>query len=163
MDFNEIRKLVRLVESANISTLEIEEEGLQIRIEKHLAADRTAPSMMSFPVHTDSSTWAQSAAPAATPAQAPAAPAETAALAASNLIEIRSPMVGTFYRTPSPDAAPFVNVGDTIRTGQTLCILEAMKIMNEIEAETSGRIVEILIESGQPVQFDQVMFRIEAL
>jgi acetyl-CoA carboxylase biotin carboxyl carrier protein len=161
MDFNEIRKLVRLVESANISTLEIEEAGLQIRIEKQAGPVMSAaPQVYGMPGPAPA--WS---APAADTAPAAAAPAATPAPAApaANLVEIRSPMVGTFYRTPSPDAAPFVQVGDTVKAGQTLCILEAMKIMNEIEAEASGRIVEILIETGQPVQFDQVMFRLEAL
>ena len=158
MDFNEIRKLVRLVESANISTLEIEEAGLQIRIEKQVGQ-----AMVHMPMTQQTAAPASAWAPAPADSPAPAAAPAPVAPAASNLIEIRSPMVGTFYRTPSPDASPFVQVGDTVRTGQTLCILEAMKIMNEIEAEVSGRVVEILVETGQPVQFDQVMFRLEAL
>lgn len=160
MDFNEIRKLVRLVESANISTLEIEEAGLQIRIEK-----QAGPVLASAPLVYSAPAAQPAAAPAVSPAADPAPAASPVAAPAvpANLIEIRSPMVGTFYRTPSPDAPPFVQVGDTVKAGQTLCILEAMKIMNEIESEGAGRVVEILIETGQPVQFDQVMFRLEAL
>ena len=152
MDFNEIRKLVKLVESAGITSLEIEEGELQIRIEK-------AAPVSSAPQLVYASAPAAAPAPAA-PAAAPAAPAAEAPVA-SNLIEVRAPMVGTFYRSPNPESPPFVEVGDSIRPGQTLCILEAMKIMNEIEAEVSGRIAEVLIDNGQPVQFDQVLYRIE--
>ncbi len=159
MDFNEIRKLVKLVEGSGIHSLEIEEGDFSIRIEgvgvgTYIPAAPVAmPQLQAAPL--------PAAAPAA-PADA-AAPAEAAPAAASNLIEIKAPMVGTFYAAPNPDSAPFVAVGDTITKGQTLCILEAMKIMNEIEAEQGGRIVEILVENGQPVQFEQVLFRVEAL
>jgi acetyl-CoA carboxylase biotin carboxyl carrier protein len=156
MDFNEIRKLVKLVEGSAISSLEIEEDGLQIRIEK------TAPPGVAW---TAPPVPAAPAAPQPMP-QAATQPAPQAAAApppapTSNLIDVRAPMVGTFYLASNPEAPPFVRVGDAIRPGQTLCILEAMKIMNEIEAEASGTLVEILIDNGQPVQFDQVLFRIE--
>jgi acetyl-CoA carboxylase biotin carboxyl carrier protein len=153
MDFNEIRKLVKLVEGSAISSLEIEEDGLQIRIEK------TAPTGVAWtapPVPA-----APQPMPQAAPQPAPQAAAAPPPAPSSNLIEVRAPMVGTFYLASNPEAPPFVRVGDAIRPGQTLCILEAMKIMNEIEAEASGTLVEILIDNGQPVQFDQVLFRIE--
>ncbi len=159
MDFNEVRKLVKLVEGAAISSLEIEEEGLAIRIEKTLPADEAllpaAPQVIP----------AQAAPAPAAPA--PAAPAEAAPQATpepapkAGGVEVRSPMVGTFYAAPNPESPDFVKVGDTVKKGQTLCILEAMKIMNEIEAEEAGTIVEILVENSQPVQFDQVLFRIQ--
>lgn len=152
MDFNEIRKLVKLVEGAGITSLEIEEGELQIRIEK------AAPVYSSPAPMAPAAPYAVQAPPAAPPAAAPVAAPEAPA---SNLIEVRAPMVGTYYQAPNPESEPFVRVGDSIRPGQTLCILEAMKIMNEIEAEVSGRIAEILIENGQPVQFDQVLYRIE--
>jgi len=89
-------------------------------------------------------------------------PAPTAAeLSASELIDIHSPIVGTFYRSPSPDSVPFVNEGDRIKAGDALCIIEAMKLMNEIEAEISGTIVDILVENGQPVEYNQVLFRVK--
>jgi len=156
MDFNEIRKLVKLVEGAGITSLEIEEGDLQIRIEKAVPTlVASAPALQYAPA-------AAAPAPAAAPAlAAPAAAPVPAAEPASNLIEVRAPMVGTFYRSPNPESPAFVAVGDSIRPGQTLCILEAMKIMNEIEAEVSGRVVEILVDNAQPVQFDQVLFRIE--
>src|SRR5262249_60325319 len=102
---------------------------------------------------------AASAAAAAAVAAAPAAPAEPA----SNLKPITSPMVGTFYRAPAPDADPFVEVGDVVSVGQTVCIIEAMKLMNEIEAETKGRVAQILVENAQPVEFGQKLFLIEPL
>jgi acetyl-CoA carboxylase biotin carboxyl carrier protein len=105
------------------------------------------------------------AAPAAPPASAAHAPAATPAAApaavAGNLLEIRSPMVGTFYRAPSPEAPPYVEVGSRVSKGQTLCILEAMKLMNELEAEHAGVIREILVENSEPVEYGQPLFRIE--
>jgi acetyl-CoA carboxylase biotin carboxyl carrier protein len=157
MDFNEIRKLVLLVEKSAISSLEVEEGELSIRIEKHGPAVGGGHA----PVTYAPAPYAP--APYPHPGQGPeahAAPAPSAP-AASHLLEVKAPMVGTFYRSPGPDKEPFVKVGDRINPGQTLCILEAMKIMNEIEAEVSGKVVEILVENSQPVQFDQVLFRIE--
>lgn len=159
MDFNEIRKLVLLVEKAAITSLEVEEGGLSIRIEKQFTGAAQLPQvppMYAAPAPVYAAPAPVSApAPAAAPAAGPAAPA-------SNLLEVKAPMVGTFYRASGPDKEAFVKVGDLVSPGKTLCILEAMKIMNEIEAEISGRIVEILVENGQPVQFDQVLFRMEA-
>ncbi|MDP9349640.1 MAG: acetyl-CoA carboxylase biotin carboxyl carrier protein, partial [Gemmatimonadota bacterium] len=90
-----------------------------------------------------------------------AEPAAPAAPARGNLVEIKSPMVGTFYRSPSPEAPPYVEVGTPVTRGQTLCILEAMKLMNELESEASGTIREICVENGEPVEYGQVLFRIE--
>ena len=98
--------------------------------------------------------------PAAAP-QAPASPVAETQSSDSGLVEQASPMVGTFYRAPSPEAGPFVNVGDRVSSGQTLCIIEAMKLMNEIEAETSGTVVEILPENAQPVEYGELLFRIK--
>ena len=158
MDFNEIRKLVKLVESSAISSLEIEEGELSIRIEKQtlappsaaqlLPAGGYAPQPLQYAAHAPS--------PAAPPATSAPAPASS-----SHLLDVKAPMVGTYYRSPGPDKEPFIKVGDRIAPGQTLCILEAMKIMNEIESEVSGKVVEILVDNAQPVQFDQVLFRIE--
>jgi acetyl-CoA carboxylase biotin carboxyl carrier protein len=159
MDYDLIRKLVKLVDNADIQSLEIEEGELQIRIEKGLplAAQMMAqPPLVAAPVMPQALAPVAAAAPAAAPEAVEAAPEVP-----SNLIDVKAPMVGTFYSSPSPEAPSFIAVGDTVKPGKTLCILEAMKIMNEIEAEISGRIVEILIENGQPVQFDQVLFRVE--
>lgn len=156
MDFNEIRKLVQLVERSAIASLDVEEGELSIRIEKHAPGTVVAaPPVYAAPAPSPAPVYApMPSAPAAAPAPAAAAPA-------SHLLEVKAPMVGTFYRSSGPDKEPFVKVGDRIAPGQTLCILEAMKIMNEIESEVGGKVVEILVDNAQPVQFDQVLFRIE--
>lgn len=111
----------------------------------------------------------QSDQPAAVPAVAPADPATpptprtSAPPGRSDLIEVRAPMVGTFYRAPAPEEPPFVDVGDRVQVGQTLCILEAMKLMNEIEADVAGEVVEVLVENGTPVEFDQPLLRLKPL
>jgi acetyl-CoA carboxylase biotin carboxyl carrier protein len=107
-------------------------------------------------------------APVASPAPAAAVPSQATTVAApvakedsSKLIEIKSPMIGTFYRTPNPDTDPFVSVGDTISAGQTVCIIEAMKLFNEIESEVSGKIVKVLVDNAQPVEYDQPLFMVD--
>ncbi len=149
MDINDVKKLIKLVERSKIAELEIFEKGSKIRISKN--GSSPGQSQMMAPVMPAVAT------PAATAATEISAPVETP----TNIVEIRSPMVGTFYRTPSPDAEPYVKVGDSIEPGKVLCIVEAMKLMNEIEAEVSGRITEIPTENGQPVEYDQVLFRVE--
>ena len=153
MDIRKIKKLIELVEESGISELEISEGEESVRI------SRAAPAA-SYPVMQQAY-----AAPIAQP-QAPAAAAPAAAPAAEAKAEIsghivRSPMVGTFYRTPSPDAKAFVEVGQKVNVGDTLCIVEAMKMMNQIEADKAGEVKAILIESGQPVEFDEPLVVIE--
>ncbi len=153
MDIRKIKKLIELVEESGISELEISEGEESVRI------SRAAPAA-SYPVMQQAC-----AAPIAQP-QAPAAAAPAAAPAAEAKAEIsghivRSPMVGTFYRTPSPDAKAFVEVGQKVNVGDTLCIVEAMKMMNQIEADKAGVVKAILIESGQPVEFDEPLVVIE--
>lgn len=153
MDIRKIKKLIELVEESGISELEISEGEEPVRI------SRAAPAA-SYPVMQQAY-----AAPIAQP-QAPAAAAPAAAPAAEAKAEIsghivRSPMVGTFYRTPSPDAKAFVEVGQKVNVGDTLCIVEAMKMMNQIEADKAGVVKAILIESGQPVEFDEPLVVIE--
>jgi acetyl-CoA carboxylase biotin carboxyl carrier protein len=149
-----IEYLIHLVEKSDIAELEIWEGlGRRIRITKHGAA---VPSGQSHPV--------QAAAPAPAAVPVPAAPAPAEAAPASeddHLVKVVSPMVGTFYRAPSPEAPPFVEVGSHVLPGQTLCIIEAMKLMNEITAETSGSIRKILVDNARPVEFGQVLFLIE--
>jgi acetyl-CoA carboxylase biotin carboxyl carrier protein len=144
----ELQELIKLVEESGISELEIWEGKKKVRISK------TQPASVN-------GTSAVAAVPAGVSAEhAPIArPAEKLA---SNLKEITSPMVGTFYRAPAPDAGPFVDVGQTVAVGQTVCIVEAMKLMNEIGAEFSGTVREVLVESGQPVEFGQPLFLVEA-
>ncbi len=149
----ELRQLIRLVQRTGIGELELSSGGRSVRI----AA--TAPGAV--PVATAGVAPAQ--APALPAEAAPAAPAPGAAPATtpSHLKAITSPMVGTFYRAPAPDADPFVETGDTVEVGQTVCIIEAMKLMNEIEAEFKGRVVQVLVENAQPVEFGQKLFLVE--
>ncbi|KAB0484539.1 biotin carboxyl carrier protein [Pseudomonas reinekei] len=153
MDIRKVKKLIELLEESGIDELEIKEGEESVRISRHSktpAQQYYAPAPMPAPV----------AAPAA--AAAPVAAAAPAAPAAPSLngTVARSPMVGTFYRKSSPTSPSFVEVGQTVKKGDTLCIVEAMKMMNHIEAETSGVIESILVEDGQPVEYDQPLFTI---
>lgn len=151
MDIRKVKKLIELLEESGIDELEIKEGEESVRISRHSktpAQQYYAPAPMQAPA----------AAPAAAPVAA-AAPA-TAAAPALNGTVARSPMVGTFYRKSSPTSPAFVEVGQTVKKGDTLCIVEAMKMMNHIEAETSGVIESILVEDGQPVEYDQPLFTI---
>jgi acetyl-CoA carboxylase biotin carboxyl carrier protein len=153
-----IRKLIKMVEQSDIDSLEVTSWGRSVRIFKH------RPS-------TNGHSTAVAAAPAprvAVPAPEPAtvkagepAPAAPAAAPAAQESGIKSPMVGTFYRAPSPDARPYVEVGDRVKEGQTVCIVEAMKLMNEIVADVSGVVTAIMVENGQPVEYGQMLFTIK--
>lgn len=150
MDLRKLKKLIDLVEESGISELELTEGEEKVRISRNYHGG--APGVM------QNQPYVQMPAPAA-PAAAPAA-AEPAA-AAEQAIEghvVKSPMVGTFYRAPSPDAKPFVDVGSTVAVGDTLCIIEAMKLLNEIEADQAGVIKAILVENGQPVEYGEPLF-----
>ena len=148
MDIRKVKKLIELLEASSVDEIEIKEGEESVRISRNTAA----PITMAAPV----------AAPAM-PAPVPAAPApaspEAAAPSAANAV--KSPMVGTFYRSPSPDAAPFVEVGQSVRAGDVLCIVEAMKMLNQIEADKAGTIKEILVENAQPVEYGQPLMIIE--
>ncbi|EGR1588253.1 acetyl-CoA carboxylase biotin carboxyl carrier protein [Vibrio parahaemolyticus] len=152
MDIRKIKKLIELVEESGIAELEISEGEESVRISRHGTA---APA----PVHYAAAPVAASAPVAAPVADAPAAEAPVAAVPAGH--QVLSPMVGTFYRSPSPDAKSFVEVGQKVNAGDTLCIVEAMKMMNQIEADKSGVVTAILVEDGQPVEFDQPLVVIE--
>ncbi|MBK1792075.1 acetyl-CoA carboxylase biotin carboxyl carrier protein [Persicirhabdus sediminis] len=152
MDLTEIRKIVKLMNEHELSYFHLEQEGVNLKLKKGVDLDALKGLALSAP------------APAAAPAPVAAAPAAgdaPAEAAAPVGEEINAPMVGTFYRKPSPDADLFVNVGDRISEGQTICIIEAMKVMNEIKAEKSGEITEILVEDGTPVQYGDALFRIK--
>ena len=154
MDIRKIKKLIELVEESGISELEISEGEESVRI------SRAAPAA-SFPVMQQAYA-APVQQPALSAAVAPVA-AEAAPAAATEISGhiVRSPMVGTFYRTPSPDVKAFIEVGQKVNVGDTLCIVEAMKMMNQIEADKSGTVKAILVESGQPVEFDEPLVVIE--
>ncbi len=160
MNIQEIRQLIRIVEKSGIDELELEEEGRKIRIRKN-----QNNVVVATPQNGTNVTYAMPtpAPPPQTPtAPAPASSGEGEATTDSDkYYEVRSPMVGTFYRAPAPDAAPYVEVGDMVSPGQTLCIIEAMKLMNEIQSEVSGKIAKILVENAQPVEYNQVLFLIE--
>jgi len=141
-----VKELLALLDNSSATTIEIRKGFTTYRVSRE--PHREAPSMP-MP-HFVPAAPGTAAAPAAAPA--PAAP---------RLIEVKSPMVGTFYRAPEPGAEPYAKVGSRISAGQTLCIIEAMKIMNELEAEVSGTIREVLVEDAQPVEFGQVLFRVE--
>ncbi|HAS6307887.1 TPA: acetyl-CoA carboxylase biotin carboxyl carrier protein [Vibrio vulnificus] len=154
MDIRKIKKLIELVEESGIAELEISEGEESVRISRH-GQMMAAPA----PVHYAAAPVAQPAPVAAAPvATAEAAPAAAAVPAGHQVL---SPMVGTFYRSPSPDAKAFIEVGQSVTAGQTLCIVEAMKMMNQIEADKSGVVTAILVEDGQPVEFDQPLVVIE--
>ena len=153
MDIRKIKKLIELVEESGIAELEISEGEESVRISRHGTAAPQAP------IHYAAAPAAAPAPVAAAPvAEAPAAEAPAATPAGHQVL---SPMVGTFYRSPSPDAKSFVEVGQKVNAGDTLCIVEAMKMMNQIEADKSGVVTAILVEDGQPVEFDQPLVVIE--
>ncbi|MCE1189347.1 MAG: acetyl-CoA carboxylase biotin carboxyl carrier protein [Ignavibacteria bacterium] len=161
MDIVLIKKLVKLVEESNVSSLELEEKDLKIKVTKemHSVAVNVPAYVQNVPVSAPATNAA--AVSTALPAvQAAGAPVTEPAK--NNYHEIKSPIVGTFYRASSPDADPFVKVGDTVTVGQVLCIIEAMKLMNEIESDVSGKVVEVLLENGKPVEYGQPLFRVEA-
>lgn len=153
MDLRKLKKLIDLVEESGIAEIEVTEGEEKVRITRTTAA--------AAPIYAAPAPAA--AAPVAAPvAAAPAAAAPAAAPAARDLSNAqKSPMVGTFYRAPGPNAAAFVEVGQQVKTGDTLCIIEAMKLMNEIEAEKSGVVKEILVENGTPVEYGEPLFIIE--
>lgn len=162
MDLIYVKKLIKLLSESNVDEIEIEEEGKKIRVVKHgNAAAASGPVATAAPVYL-----APSNGPAPIPAAVPAVPAAAAPAPAHSetgkFHEIKSPIVGTFYRSPAPDAAPFVQVGSNVSPGSVLCIVEAMKLMNEIESDVSGKVVKVLVENGQPVEYDQTLFLIEA-
>jgi acetyl-CoA carboxylase biotin carboxyl carrier protein len=153
IDLTFIKRLIETVEASNIDTIEYSRWGTRIRITKSPSVVLGGNASSTPPL-----TFAP-ANPAAEPVPIPPPPA--AAEPATALHEITSPMVGTFYSAPAPDADPYVEVGSVVKEGQTLCILEAMKLMNELEAEVSGKIVEICVENAEPVEYGQVLFRVQ--
>ncbi|HTY13879.1 MAG TPA: acetyl-CoA carboxylase biotin carboxyl carrier protein [Candidatus Omnitrophota bacterium] len=152
VDFNLLKKLIETVKQEDISGLSIEEGGVKYEIKRERGA-----------------VMAAAPAPIAHPAEAPAPKAEKAAEAKAKpakdedegLLAVTSPMVGTFYRSPSPDSPPFINVGDQVNAGKVVCIIEAMKLFNEIESEVSGKIVKILVENGKTVEYGQKLMLVK--
>jgi acetyl-CoA carboxylase biotin carboxyl carrier protein len=153
MDLALLKKLVRIVEQSGVDEIEVEEEGLRVRISR--GGHASAPVMMAAPAAA-----AMMAAPAAVAAAVPA-PAVAPAPPEKKYHEIKSPIVGTFYRAPAPDADSYVEIGHEVQAKSVLCIIEAMKLMNEIESDVAGKVVKILVENGQPVEYNQPLFLID--
>jgi len=151
MDLRKLKKLIDLVQESGIAELEITEGEEKVRI--HKGGVVTAPVAMVAPAVAAAPAAAHAPAPAAQPAAAPQA---TAAAVEGHVV--KAPMVGTFYRSPSPDAKAFVEVGQQIKEGDVICIIEAMKLMNEIDADAAGTVKAILVENGQPVEYGQPLF-----
>jgi len=160
IDLEFIERLLKAFDASGADSLELERAGTKVRLAKTppmVAAPMVAaPAPVAVPTH----------APMVAPAESPAAPAGTAAsegagAPADGLVDVTSPMVGTFYRAPAPDAPSYVEVGARVSPGDTLCIIEAMKLMNELECEISGTIREVCVENAQPVEFGQVLFRVD--
>ena len=152
MNLKELKELIEMLKDTDISEVEIEKSGVKVRVRKggDINYHPSMPRMEYPPVAI--------VAPAVAEAPAQASPSEPAK---SSQIKVTSPIVGTFYRSSSPDKPSYVEVGDTVKKGQVLCIIEAMKLMNEIESETAGKIVQVLVENGHPVEYGQPLFVIE--
>lgn len=161
MDFKQIQELIKMINKSNIGEVSIEQKDFRITIkqkEDAVAQLVSAPASIAMPhmIHQAPALTA----PAAQPQSEELKPAQPAATA-SNLVTIKSPMIGTFYRRPSPDKPNFVEVGDEVNTGKVVCIIEAMKLFNEIESEVNGKIVKILVEDSSPVEYDQPLFLVD--
>lgn len=150
MNIKEIKEMVNLMNENGLMELEIEKDGMRIRLKKTPSGIET----FSGPVVMEREKFAEAAAKQSK---------EAAKEQNSKAIEIKSPMVGTFYRAPSPESAPYVEVGQNVEPGQVVCIIEAMKLMNEIKAEIKGKILEILVDNAEPIEFGQPIFLIEPL
>ncbi len=160
MNEDKIKSLIRLVEESKIDQLEISNWGRKIRITRRLAQDNGHASMPAYFAAPSPGGAAPSPAPMPALAGSPAVDSKPS-IADKKYVEIKSPMVGTFYAAPAPDAPPYVKQGDRVSVGQVVCIVEAMKLMNEIESEVTGVISRIMIENAQPVEFGQVLFLID--
>jgi len=151
LDLNALREILAILHEQDITDFELEEQGLKLRIRKTAPGSASHPPASALPAATAAVASAP-AVPVAVPAPAPAAE--------EGLHVVKSPIVGTFYRSPDPNSPVFVQVGDRVKQGQTLCIIEAMKLMNDIEAEIAGEVVRIHPENGQPVQYGEPLFSI---
>jgi acetyl-CoA carboxylase biotin carboxyl carrier protein len=151
VNLKELKEILQILEDQEITEFELEQEGTKLRVRR-----AGAPASRPEPQPVESSSTLSAPAPQAIPSEPPSsvAPVE------SGLTIVKSPIVGTFYRAPDPNSPPFVSVGDSIKVGQVLCIIEAMKLMNEIEAEVAGEIVKVHHESGQPVQYGEPLFTV---
>lgn len=155
MDIKEIQELIRFVAKSGVNEVELERDGFKLSIKANAPAPVAQVVAAPMPVQVAAPAPVAAAAPAPAAAAAPAASNET------NYLTITSPMIGTFYRTPGPDKDAFVNVGDLVETGKVVCIVEAMKLFNEIESEVKGRIVKVLVDNASPVEYGQPLFLVD--
>ncbi len=160
MNLSQIQELIKFVAKSGVSEVEIEQKDFKITIKTAVSAKQKEVQVIAQPMPAAPAPAAQPAAPAPAPAPAAAPPAEAKA-DDSKYITVKAPMIGTFYRASGPDKPPFVNVGDTIKAGQVICIIEAMKLFNEIESEVSGKIVKVLTDDAKPVEYDQLLFLVD--
>ena len=163
MDLTEIQALIKFVSKSGVNEVELETKDIKINIK---AGSKTpeAPQVVTIPANYPPQAMAAAPTPAPAPAAAPAPPAAAAPAPAAEddkLITIKSPMIGTFYRSPNPETPSFVSVGDEIKPGDNICIIEAMKLFNEIESEVSGKIIKVLVDDATPVEYDQPLFLID--
>ena len=148
MNIKEIKEMINLMNENNLMELEVEKEGMRIRLKRSAPGEvQTGPLIIEKEISREK----------------PSSASEQIQPSLVKTIEIKAPMVGTFYRAPSPEAAPYVDIGHLIEPGQVICIIEAMKLMNEIKAEIKGKITEILVENAEPVEFGQPLFLVEPL
>ena len=162
MEFKQIQELIKLVSESNIGEVSVEQKDFKITIKQkqEQVTQMVSAPMQAAPMYQLPQPQLQ-AAPAAQPAATTASTLPTAAPAAANIITIKSPMIGTFYRRPSPDKPYFVELGDEITVGAVVCIIEAMKLFNEIESEVNGKVVKILVDDASPVEYDQPLYLVE--
>jgi acetyl-CoA carboxylase biotin carboxyl carrier protein len=164
MDFKQIQELIKIVNKSNIGELSIEEKDFKITIKQKEDAAPVYASPTPSPAYYAPATATapqQSSVPAAASNAAGTDSSAASTKQADNLVTIKSPMIGTFYRSASPDKPPFASVGDEVTVGKTVCIIEAMKLFNEIESEVSGTIVKVLVDDASPVEYDQPLFLVE--
>lgn len=157
MDLNLIKKLVKILETSDVTDIEIEENGTKIKVAKKVRIAQPVQAVAAVPSQTPSVSVQQKE------EQKPGEKKSSEESIESNLHTVRSPIVGTFYRAPAPDADPYVQIGDVVSVGTVLCIVEAMKLMNEIESDVNGKIVKILVENGKPVEYNQPLFLIQPM
>ena len=162
IDFNQLRELLAAIATTDIAEFSLKSDDFELTVRK--AVPIMPPGNATLPASSSIAAPPHPATPALSPSSAEVSVSSTTAQASVSIdkkwVEVKSPMVGTFYRSPAPDEPPFVEVGDRIRADQTVCIIEAMKLMNEIEAEVSGEVIEILVENGKPVEYGQPLMRI---
>jgi acetyl-CoA carboxylase biotin carboxyl carrier protein len=162
MDFKQIQELIKMINKSNIGEVSIEEKGFRLTIKQK---EEPVQQIITAPISAQPIAAMAAAPVAAAPAPAATASPEKSARPAEppagNTVTIKSPMIGTFYRSPSPDKPSFINIGDDVEPGSVVCIIEAMKLFNEIESEVKGRIIKVLVEDASPVEYDQPLFQVE--